>query len=562
MRSWLIPLSICLFCTKPSFSQAIIHGKVIDKASQKSLVGVSVYFDNHIGTFTDKKGEFILQMHPSTRQRQVLTVSYVGYETMLVGAVPDSLIIIELEQHATVFPEVVVTGDGQSVVSKAIDAIAFNYPQESVVQNGLMRVYNIAGDTDYFFKGDAVVDIYFPPYIQRPKDLQVRLLQFHRLLRENPAGVFQQTTSPPKWVGGFFSIPDLVHQRPAYLNKHRMSEYSYKNMGKSVFEGRKVFIVTFSAKSMNNTQGNLFIDTATYAFMKIELTRFHVKEWGFSPILEEQTVVWYQQVNNRWYVKKTKVASVHLHKVASNNYTTDYVALAIDTNKPSSFSYRDVLQRRDENKVMPEIQGGQDNRNYDSLFRVFELSGDMRYIGVPAMDSLVHIGAKHTVFQRLARYMAGNNIRESLFLVHYPFASHLLTEKETSHSYGIGLEVEFRAAKQLFFNYQLSGNLGIAGKKTSQFGLYLLYELNTSGNSRIKVLSPLIGYSRLRIAQRSNVNTTFQYFSIGSRMAIEISHKTAAFLLPLYNFSSRKKAEQVSERPLRWSLEAGLQVKL
>ena len=91
-----------------------VKGTVIDKTSEKPLVGASVSLvGNKNGTVTDKDGKFQLKNVPIGRQKVAIT--YAGYKPVvipevLVSAGKEVILDIPMDQSVTALQEVTVTG--------------------------------------------------------------------------------------------------------------------------------------------------------------------------------------------------------------------------------------------------------------------------------------------------------------------------------------------------------------------------------------------------------------------------------------------------------------------
>ncbi|MEP6614502.1 MAG: carboxypeptidase-like regulatory domain-containing protein, partial [Mucilaginibacter sp.] len=87
-----------------------IKGKVIDRVTGETLIGVSVKIKNtSVGTVTDVDGNFTLAAVPDNA---VLVVSYIGYDPAEVPVEGRSSMTISLHAQAKSLNEVVVVGYG------------------------------------------------------------------------------------------------------------------------------------------------------------------------------------------------------------------------------------------------------------------------------------------------------------------------------------------------------------------------------------------------------------------------------------------------------------------
>jgi TonB-linked SusC/RagA family outer membrane protein len=104
-------LLLVVLITTPAYSQETMHvkGKITDSKTGETLIGVSVVPKNAAtnGTVTDIDGVFSLNVPKGT----VLTISYVGYESVEIPANSEN-ITIQLKESSELLDEVVVIGYG------------------------------------------------------------------------------------------------------------------------------------------------------------------------------------------------------------------------------------------------------------------------------------------------------------------------------------------------------------------------------------------------------------------------------------------------------------------
>jgi TonB-dependent SusC/RagA subfamily outer membrane receptor len=101
-----------------------VKGKVIDKVTGETLIGVSIKVKNSgTGTVTDANGNFTLSSIPDN---STLVVSYIGYETAEVAVDGRTSITISLQPSSKNLGEVVVVGYGvqkKATVTGAVVAV-------------------------------------------------------------------------------------------------------------------------------------------------------------------------------------------------------------------------------------------------------------------------------------------------------------------------------------------------------------------------------------------------------------------------------------------------------
>lgn len=104
-----ISFFVVMMIAQLSFSQGLVKGVVVDKATNEALIGVSVYNPaSGVGVNTTLDGSFAIKL-PSGKQQ--LTVSYLGYASITIQASPNNpnLGNIALESEAIGLNDVIVT---------------------------------------------------------------------------------------------------------------------------------------------------------------------------------------------------------------------------------------------------------------------------------------------------------------------------------------------------------------------------------------------------------------------------------------------------------------------
>ena len=157
-------LILCL-STSIAFSQTgIIRGKVIDKQSEKPIVGANVEIvgSDGIAQTTDEEGNFKLSNVPLGRQN--VQVSYIGYENAFVSEIEittgkDNILSISMSEKFNTLNEVVITNGGQNkakVINKmaAVSVRQFSAEEANRYAGGRSDVARLASN----FSGVATAD--------------------------------------------------------------------------------------------------------------------------------------------------------------------------------------------------------------------------------------------------------------------------------------------------------------------------------------------------------------------------------------------------------------------
>ena len=104
-----ISFFVVIMMVQLSYSQGLVKGTVVDKATNEALVGVSVYnAASGVGVNTSLDGSFAIKLPAG---KQDLTVSYIGYtsKTIQVSASNPNLGNITLESEAIGLSDVTIT---------------------------------------------------------------------------------------------------------------------------------------------------------------------------------------------------------------------------------------------------------------------------------------------------------------------------------------------------------------------------------------------------------------------------------------------------------------------
>jgi hypothetical protein len=552
----LVYLLLTLLSSISAYSQIVqIKGAVVDKTTQKPLQGVSIQASKYKGSVTNNKGFFSINIDTSINTSQ-LSFSFIGYKKVTINCLLNVSNLIELLPASSNLKEVIVSTRAKTLIERAIDKIPDNYPNKPFVVNGIYRVYNIVNDSDYYYKADGVVKAYSPAYTENNGKQQVKLIQNKFVLRENKLSKYYNTpTDKHTWVGQFYGIGDYVLNRPDYINKKYLKNYVYSEREKIVFEGRKVYVVDFESKTKKQIEGTIYLDTATLAFVKFDITRYNVKEIFFVPISIATNSTTYQLINGKWYVKESQGEN----KYATNHdehYIRNFATTSVDTNEVKSFDYQEVLQRRDENiKTLKE--GNKDDwATYDSLFKKEEVAGNIPVMKVPDVDTTKTI--KNTnVISALFKYLRSENTYLMLSLAKQPIDA-VNSNYGFIAEYGLGLSNGFRLYRGLFFEFGTKTFYGLGGIFTVTSHYQLDYQFKLNKSHRPFFVMPYAGYSRTSIInQKENIKQSFKSWVFGVNLSIEMNSKRSFFIAPAYHYNYYQGGTYTGIEPTNFSFSIG-----
>ncbi|NDP21701.1 MAG: TonB-dependent receptor [Paludibacter sp.] len=129
-----ISFFVVIMIAQLSFSQGLVKGVVVDKATNEALIGVSVYNPaSGVGVSTTLDGSFAIKL-PTGKQQ--LTVSYVGYASKTIQVSPNNpnLGNIALESEAIGLNDVTVTS---SIAIRRKTPVALSVIDPIIIENKL-----------------------------------------------------------------------------------------------------------------------------------------------------------------------------------------------------------------------------------------------------------------------------------------------------------------------------------------------------------------------------------------------------------------------------------------
>jgi hypothetical protein len=534
-----------------------VSGRVIDKNTHSPLMGASVVFSKYKGTITDKKGIFSLTLNNINGGK--LKIAYVGYKPMDVPISKDNniFISIEMEPNPQNLTEVFVSTKGKSIIERAIEKISINYSTAPIIIKGIMRVYNNINDTDYFYKSDAVAQVYAESY-NNGKSQQVKIDQNKTSVLKNPQSVYYDI-APVAWVGGFASVTDIVYDRDLFMKSSSFNSYNFYERGKVMLSNRKTYVIDFEKKRNNKIEGTVFIDSITLAFVKIKVTKYNVKELFFETKSYAKQEVEYQMLGNKWYIKNSRDEAIYKTKFEGKEIT-EFVASNYDTLSAKKFAETETAQALDKHYEIRKIVPDSAWLKYDSLFIKAENENRLTEIDLPNIDTAAK--RKKSIGATVFKYLAGNNFQIQTYISKYPFSVSNTGYGKVSE-YGLGVSSNFRIYKNLFFQMGSEYCYGWGGLKTSLRSFGLGYQYLFNKQKRPFVITPYTGYSTISIKDtKANLIQHINNWIAGFTYSIELRHYKSLFLSAEYTDEISKHERILGIKPNSLSFKTGLLFKL
>ncbi len=248
-----------------------ISGQLLDSDTKEPIVFASLYLKGQgVGTTTNEEGRYIF--HFESSPQAVVVISMIGYES-IEKKVSDFEMELPLLLRAktTQLNEVVVMAakekrlTAKQLVKKAYKEIENNYPTEPYILEGYIRDLQNEDGT-YVEYLECAAKFYYQSYqVQRDPAVELVEVRSNYIAEKHPWNANQDRKN---------SIIDLVEDD---LIRYDYGPIKGKNGWKYTVEG----IVPFNGKYVYKIVGEdtpfqtavLHIDTETFAFVRIELTR-------------------------------------------------------------------------------------------------------------------------------------------------------------------------------------------------------------------------------------------------------------------------------------------------
>jgi len=500
-----------LLCSTALSQIAAISGKVNDAVTRLPIAGVSVKIAGS-GTSTNKNGEFNLVIEQSIVRQYGIVISCIGYQQKHTPFKPDGHYDITLQQATGALKEITIQANGENIVQKAIRKIPQNYPVKDFMMEGFLRVYHIANDTAgyyKYYKNDAVIRLYYPSYLEKYKMPRVALIENQPLTRRN----LKSDKDTVRWVNSYLAVPisDVVHSQTGVLDAKRNGKYTFVINGKESVNGSRVYVVNYFSAEKNDETGVLCIDTASYAFVKIEITRYNVKHFPFVKLNKTSRTINYKKIKDRWFLDNLKANISTTHSKVDLSSSVDFKTIAIDTVNAQPISYHDEIQNMSEDSKINNSGSADTRAKYADYFKNADADTSLAHIAAPFVDTgKPKKRILHDPLNMLVGYLRGDNFRYVLTIGQLPvsIAQNQPVLNGTIGSianYSFGFNAQFRLYKELFFETEDEFNYGIGGIANQTKNSLLTYNFILNKNYHPIMLAPSFGYASLTLS-KSNVD--------------------------------------------------------
>ncbi len=357
----LIVLFIDLSLTNNVFAQTLtLQGYVKDAKTNASIPYANIYIKKgNIGTSTNTDGFFMLKV-PKEFQNDTLMTSYIGFESYKIAIynIKNRVdMIILLKEPENTLEEVTISASSPAqIIAKAYQNIPINYPLTNTLYTGFYRESNLHHKKDsaekYFYVIEAVTKLNKPSYEKQLPEGDVKITE----VRKNQ--FVKESIKFQKWIAGAFTPIrfDVAKKRFDFVQPEKQYRYTYTLEDYTTYYDREVYKISFKpSKNSADYQGIIYIDTETYAIVKVDYQyseaglRRENSSRSYADLIKRQFKINYQPIGNKWYVQTICQQAEGYDKPAKDyyRYVTEYATTRIDTNTYEKFEYADKIQFND-----------------------------------------------------------------------------------------------------------------------------------------------------------------------------------------------------------------------
>jgi len=345
-------LSMFLLALSMTSSAQLItlRGRVTDAETGKAVPGASI-LSGSFGTSADSSGNFVFYVQQSVIEESGVTASSIGYQTIHLTDITDDYNIsmtpvIEELKTVSISPGV------EYIVQKAYRRIANNYLDKNFNITGFELMQNSVRDIfgyQYYYLNNAEIKLYMSSYIDTPRVAQIGLMAREDKEIRNPNALRINFT------GGYTLIlsHDYVHKQFSAL-KGNPDNYTYSLNRKEWINGIRVYVVNFFSRSKNLSAGILYIDTASYAFVKILYNKYNLKVKGAIDLDKVTSYAQYKKYGNKWALDVVKYNCITDDKGYDVERTDEFQAATINVKTAALLPAETViLLHSPDSKVLP-----------------------------------------------------------------------------------------------------------------------------------------------------------------------------------------------------------------
>jgi len=277
---------IFVFAASSGFAQTVLSGKILDERNAP-IAYATVSISTIMGTASDERGEFHVQIEPENQQATLL-VSCIGYHSKRLSI--DSLIDlkkesldIHLKPFITTLQEVTIHERNLTaveLVEQAINAIPSNYRQSPFNMEFYSKV-SVFDSVKTSYVQETIVKSYREGYVSGAENRS--RIEEMRVTGNNPLPVKDKKRNIDYF--GYELLPtfdvflvDFIGAGTTYnytvFNPQYFKRLEFRQVGISNFEHDTVIVIQYDQKSFKKEEGSLggtlFISTRNLAIVKHE----------------------------------------------------------------------------------------------------------------------------------------------------------------------------------------------------------------------------------------------------------------------------------------------------
>ncbi len=289
-----------------------ISGQLLDKETKAPIVFASIYLKGQtIGTTSNEEGNFTFHF-TSTEGTNTLVISSIGYESVQIDIdnfAPNQKIFLSSKIDELSEVTIIATKKkkltAKEIVKKAYLEIENNYPTKPYISEGFIR--DVQNEDDKYVEYLECAARFYNEAYNIDKEPKVELIEVksNYIAKKNPWN--------EKWDRKN-SIIDLIEDdfiRFDYGPIKGKKGWKYELEDVLLYDNKYVYKII--ATDTPFQRAILFIDTASFAFVKMELTRStnKGKSWkrrlsNGQQIVYYNVVFEYQEFNGKMYLKYQK----------------------------------------------------------------------------------------------------------------------------------------------------------------------------------------------------------------------------------------------------------------
>ncbi len=307
----------CILCivSASAFAQqstTTISGQILDKETNEPIVYASIYIkDLAIGTTSNEEGYFTFYV-PKRQEDASIIVSMIGYESIekKVRTFSDHQKII-LSSKVNSLDEVVITSTkkkaltAKDIIKKAYKSIKNNYPNQPYILEGFVR--DLQNEDDQYVEYlEFAAKLYYKGYTKQIEpSVELVEVRTSQIAEKHPWNANEERKN---------SIMDLIEDdfiRFDYGPIRAKKGWNYEIESILPYNKRYVYKIIGIDKPFQ--KAILYIDTETFAFVRMELTRSAInnRSWrrkftNGSLQVYYNVIFEYQEYKGKMYLKYQK----------------------------------------------------------------------------------------------------------------------------------------------------------------------------------------------------------------------------------------------------------------